>query len=287
MPTHTGTAQAGSANTLTLAVGASVVNDAYKNHHLRLASGPGSVQEHPVSAYDGATKVATVSPRWRTNLLSRSEELELTPWIYNAVTVSPNEAPDLNGAMTLDRCTVTLGGGSRSISQSFSVIAAIYVFSFEIRAGNRNSANFSIFQSTHEAGTPFIVSGPGIVSGTSFMTVTDLSTTQTTRVGVILSGPPGAGGARVFVYPGSSGEELNNFVYFGRAQVERADAHGEYIKTEASAITLPNNTTGYEVIEIRHATSVNIGRLSWRSGVGRPVGGSAVLGTSSTRSKPS
>lgn len=62
-----GTAQAGSANTLTLAADAptSLPGDS----DVRLVSGPGSVQERPTSSYDGLTKVATVSPNWNAQYL--------------------------------------------------------------------------------------------------------------------------------------------------------------------------------------------------------------------------
>ena len=63
----TGTAQAGSASTITLDTGASAVDDAYKGMVIETTGGAGSGQTRVISAYDGASKVATVVPNWTTN----------------------------------------------------------------------------------------------------------------------------------------------------------------------------------------------------------------------------
>lgn len=60
---HSGTAQAGSASTLTLASGASGTDNFYVNKRLWLTGGTGSGQGYRlITAYNGTTKVATVSP---------------------------------------------------------------------------------------------------------------------------------------------------------------------------------------------------------------------------------
>lgn len=63
---HSGTAQAGAATTITLAAGASAVNDYYKNDGVYILSGTGAGQFRFISGYVGATKVATVAT-WGTN----------------------------------------------------------------------------------------------------------------------------------------------------------------------------------------------------------------------------
>lgn len=62
----TGTAQAGAASTITLAAAASAVDNAYKFMTIRTTGGTGSGQSRVVSAYNGTTKVATVSEAWTT-----------------------------------------------------------------------------------------------------------------------------------------------------------------------------------------------------------------------------
>ena len=63
---NSGTAQAGAATTITLAAGASAVNDFYKNCGVYILSGIGAGQFRFISGYVGATKVATVAT-WGTN----------------------------------------------------------------------------------------------------------------------------------------------------------------------------------------------------------------------------
>ena len=62
----TGTAQAGGANSITLAVTASAVDNAYKGMYLDLTGGTGSGQAGFVVAYNGTSKVATMAEAWTT-----------------------------------------------------------------------------------------------------------------------------------------------------------------------------------------------------------------------------
>lgn len=62
----TGTATAGGADSITLAAGASAVDDAYKHLTIRITGGTGSGQTRLISGYAGATKVATVREAWTT-----------------------------------------------------------------------------------------------------------------------------------------------------------------------------------------------------------------------------
>lgn len=62
-----GTAQSATATTLTLASGASSTNDFYKGMHVTITGGTGIGQDHQrVIAYNGSTKVATLSGSWIT-----------------------------------------------------------------------------------------------------------------------------------------------------------------------------------------------------------------------------
>jgi len=60
----TGTAQAGAAGTITLAAGASAVDDFYNGMRLTLTGGTGSGQSAQILDYVGSTKVATIGPAW-------------------------------------------------------------------------------------------------------------------------------------------------------------------------------------------------------------------------------
>lgn len=68
----TGTAQAGAAGTITLAAGASAVNNYYANSSIYLSGGTGAGQLRRIAEYNGTTKVATVSSNWSVNPNSSS-----------------------------------------------------------------------------------------------------------------------------------------------------------------------------------------------------------------------
>ena len=61
---HSGTATAGSTSTITLAAGASAVDNAYRGMTIRTTGGTGSGQSRVILGYVGATKVATVTENW-------------------------------------------------------------------------------------------------------------------------------------------------------------------------------------------------------------------------------
>ncbi len=61
---HRGTATAGGASTITFAVGASSVDDAYKNGIVFCIAGTGARQWGTITGYVGSTRVATVTPAW-------------------------------------------------------------------------------------------------------------------------------------------------------------------------------------------------------------------------------
>lgn len=61
---HTGTAQAGSTTSITLAAGASAVDDFYKGCPIPILSGQAKYNMRPCTGYDGGTKVASVAPDW-------------------------------------------------------------------------------------------------------------------------------------------------------------------------------------------------------------------------------
>ncbi len=59
--THTGTAQAGAARSVTLAASASSIDDVYNRQTARIVSGTGAGQERRIGDYTGATRVATLA----------------------------------------------------------------------------------------------------------------------------------------------------------------------------------------------------------------------------------
>lgn len=100
---HSGTAQAGAATSITLAVGASAVDDAYKNMTVRITGGTGIGQERKISGYIGATKVATVSAAWATNpnATSTYDVIDRPNACYNTYRTCQDKASYLKGTQTL------------------------------------------------------------------------------------------------------------------------------------------------------------------------------------------
>lgn len=72
-----GQAQAGGASSITLRSGASSTTDIYKDQAIHIVSGTGSGQTNRITAYDGTTKVATVSTAWATPPASGSNYVVL------------------------------------------------------------------------------------------------------------------------------------------------------------------------------------------------------------------
>ena len=62
---HTGTATAGAAGSITLAAGASAVDDFYNRCVIELTANTGQGQFRLITDYVGSTKVATITPNWK------------------------------------------------------------------------------------------------------------------------------------------------------------------------------------------------------------------------------
>lgn len=63
---HSGTAQAGTSTTITLATDAVPTDDEYNFLDIRIDGGTGAGQDRTISDYVGSTRVATVSVAWTT-----------------------------------------------------------------------------------------------------------------------------------------------------------------------------------------------------------------------------
>lgn len=108
-----GTAQAGSATSITLDAGASAVNNFYNNEVVFIRSGTGAGQSNIITSYVGATKVATVGQAWATNpdatsvfsvtafgpgtaVVSGAVTANVTQWLGASVAATAAGIPDVN-----------------------------------------------------------------------------------------------------------------------------------------------------------------------------------------------
>jgi hypothetical protein len=69
---HSGTAQAGAANTITLASTAANIDNWYDGHKVHLTAGDGAGQSRVIASYVGSTRVATLTESWTTTNPSNS-----------------------------------------------------------------------------------------------------------------------------------------------------------------------------------------------------------------------
>ncbi len=106
------TAQAGAATTITLDASASSVTDFYKNTKVYLTGGTGVGQERAITAYNGTTKVATVST-WATN-----------PAVGTTFAIVPDDAVVSTGGSGLDAAATraALGMASANLDTQLSTI---------------------------------------------------------------------------------------------------------------------------------------------------------------------
>jgi len=82
---HSGIAQAGSSNTITLDAGANATDDYYNHARVLIVSGTGDEQERIIVDYNGTTKVATIAPPWVTTPDTTSA-FEVEPALSHAET---------------------------------------------------------------------------------------------------------------------------------------------------------------------------------------------------------
>jgi hypothetical protein len=109
-----GTAQAGASGTITLQAGATSITNAFERSYIYIISGTGSGQNREITAYNGTTKVATVSPNWGVNPDATSVYRIVTQEHYQSTTIGWDvNAVANNSTDTLD-ITVT-GEGSKNI----------------------------------------------------------------------------------------------------------------------------------------------------------------------------
>jgi hypothetical protein len=112
---ETGTAQAGASGTITLQAGATSITNAFNRSYIYIISGTGSGQSREITAYNGTTKVATVTPNWGVNPDATSVYRIVTQEHYESTTIGWDvNAVANNSTDTLD-ITVT-GEASKSIA---------------------------------------------------------------------------------------------------------------------------------------------------------------------------
>ena len=113
---HTGVAQAGTTNTITLDVAANATDEFYNHARVVISSGLGSEQERIIVVYNGTTKVATIAPPWIT-VPDATSAFEVIPATVHAETNSKTVKVGLaQGATT---STITLAPDASSVDEFY------------------------------------------------------------------------------------------------------------------------------------------------------------------------
>ena len=113
---HSGTAQAGASNTITLDAGANANDDFYNHARIVIAENTGAEQERIIVDYDGTTKIATIAPPWITNP-DVTSIFEIEPAISHSETNSKTVTVGL--AQTGAAGTITLASTESSITDFY------------------------------------------------------------------------------------------------------------------------------------------------------------------------
>lgn len=146
----TGTAQAGAAGTITLAAGASAVDNLYRGLVLETTGGTGPSQRRVISAYNGTSKVATIYPNFTVTPDATTTYAIRKSALYQPVTVAQE-------SLTLySYLRNSASGGSARLRK---VTGAMGAFEISIEAKKIARATFN-FQGQFP-GAPTDVADPG------------------------------------------------------------------------------------------------------------------------------
>jgi hypothetical protein len=253
-----GTAQSGAAAMLTLAAGSSSIDNVYKT--LRLISGAGSAQERNITDYIGATKVAAISPRWSTNMLSYPSQFDSAVWTKANATITPNVLAASDGTLTADKLVENTSNSVHDVSRlniSGSVDGDTAIVVAEVKKAERIGVQLYCQRrdTTPSWNVTFFNFDTQTFTGTTAGCTVDVQTLPDGWYRIWLRGPlnsgtniPDLGLRLISVWPftttyvgdGTSG------AYVARAQIEFNQDIGDFIDGGANPVTLPGATTLYE-----------------------------------------
>jgi uncharacterized protein YmfQ (DUF2313 family) len=261
-PYPLGTAQAGSSTSITLSVLASSINDVYNGMIARAVSGAGSVQERNIAAYNGISKVAAISPRWSTNMLSYPSQFDNAVWTKANATITPNVISASDGTLTADKLVENTSNSVHDVSRlniSGSVDGDTAIVVAEVKKAERIGVQLYCQRrdTTPSWNVTFFNFDTQTFNGTTAGCTVDVQTLPDGWYRIWLRGPLNSGtivpdwGLRLisvwpftttYVGDGTSG------AYVARAQIEFNQDIGDFIDGGANPVTLPDATTGYEIV---------------------------------------
>lgn len=243
-----GTAQAAALKSLTLAAAASAVDDYYKNMTVAITSGAGASQSRSVSGYVGSTKIATVDA-WASNLQTYSEDATQASWTKINCTASSggttiNGSPAMRATMTGGAVTHQLYGVStpvvlgqpyaRAITVDVTGLATKYIY-MEVGEFIADFTWTSPTSITISGNAPFkaaVVHGD--YQATLYLKATPVSLLNRS----------------LYISTTAAINIDGQYLYATRLQTRKDDPSipFDYITTVASAVSPPDSTSVYNII---------------------------------------
>ena len=143
---ETGTAQAGAASAITLAAGASAVDDTFNNQIIEITGGTGSGQFNKITDYVGASKVATVENAWTTTPDATSTySIVINPNQPTHTSVYDANDVDSASGVSITHTAGTYKGGDFYVAATTGTAAAAPTMGW-IQEGNTGAAVTKLFE---------------------------------------------------------------------------------------------------------------------------------------------
>lgn len=206
---HSGTCAGVANGSITLAGGASSVNDFYKNDRIYLTNGTGVGQSRRCTAYNGTTKVATIEPDWVTNPVAFTTEYTIredgiTPAIVTGGINRASLAAE-TGLQSI-RSNTAQGGSSTSITldAGASATSAFYAGLWILITGGTGAGQVRMcngYNGTSKVATvyPNWVTDPDSTSTFALLTSSAVNAVTTIGDGAIAASSFAAGAINVAV----------------------------------------------------------------------------------------
>jgi hypothetical protein len=129
-----GLAQGGGASTITLNALASAVNDAYKGQTASLRGGTGADQAGRIIAYNGTTKIATVSKPWVT--------IPNTTTVYAVLPTGVHDDSDITDALATDTYSEPGAGAPAATTTLAQKISYLYKWARNKKDNDGSTTNY-------------------------------------------------------------------------------------------------------------------------------------------------
>lgn len=178
----------------------------------------------------------------RENIVLRSEEIDNASWHKTDASVTANDTTAPDGRMTAEKLTTSTASNPNAYTADATASAARYTASVWIKAGNITEAAIQLYQNGQGGvnQSAVILSGPGTISGngTQIITISDLSTTEWTRVATTSdANVVGSANINFYVKNRLSGSTIGDYNYFWGTQLEQASFASSYIPTTSASVT--------------------------------------------------